>query len=249
MKIYIITIKSMINKVSYVVANWELTISNKGEKPHKNPNKLDWNQNSRRCFINGCSNKVYKTKMSGLCKDHEYHQFDLLLSLLDPSGVNHSIPAHHDMINCLMDWSSTRNFPLSPFFEKLSFAILGNVPDISSLSGEVTYEKYKVKELNEIFESSKKVVEQFFPESNNSSFQPLSTKKGDIPVIVLAHVLMSLIVCEEANRGDRWHCRTIRKDESKTTQLGGAMPIVYFAARSFNWGVEMKNVARNFTPN
>jgi len=238
----------MIDTINYEVAGWSLNVSDGGLRNKKNPNLLDFNRISRECLINGCDSIINVRRGSGLCDDHLYHQHDLLLTLVDPDGAKQSIPSHHDIINCMIDWSSTRNFYLSPFFEKLSFAILGNVPDVTSLSGEVNYNCIHVPSLKDVFESSIEVVEQIFPVDNNSSFQPLSTPKGDIPVIVLAHVFMSLVICEEANRGDRWHCRIIRKVESKTTQLGGAMPIGYFAARTFNWGVEMKNVARNFTP-
>jgi hypothetical protein len=237
----------MINTIEYEVATWKLTISDGGLRHKPNPNKLNWEKRSRECLINGCNNTIRINRTSGLCNDHTEHQHDLLLALSAPDGSNHSIPSHHDIINCLIDWSSTRNFILSPFFEKLSFTTLGNVPDVTSLSGEVNYRTTNVPSLEDIFENIKKVVEQFFPENNNSSYQPLLTDKGNIPVIVLANVFMSLVICEEANRGDRWHCRMIRKNESKTTQLGGAMPIVYFAARTFNWGVEMKKASRNFT--
>lgn len=238
----------MIITINYEVADWSLTIKDGGLRNKPNPNKLNWKKDSRNCWINGCNERIRVNRTSGLCNDHSEHQHDLLLSLSDPSGATKSIPSHHDIINCLIDWAATRNFYLSPFFEKLSFAILGNVPDVTSLSGEVNYGTIQIPTLKDIFDSAKKEVELFFPEKNNSSYQPLTTSKGDIPVIVLAHVFMSLVICEEANRGDRWHCRMIRKDELKTTKLGGAMPIGYFAARSFNWGVEMKNAARNFTP-
>ena len=58
-----------------------------------------------------------------------------------------------------------------------------------------------------------------------------------------------LVLAEEANRGDRWFNRIIRKDETKTSLLGGAMPIGYFASRMFPWGMELGKAAKLLVPN
>ena len=47
--------------------------------------------------------------------------------------------------------------------------------------------------LNSIFNTSISVAEKFFPAANNTSYQPLTTRTGDIPIIVLAHVFIGLI--------------------------------------------------------
>lgn len=237
----------MINTIHHEIAGWRLVISDSGALDKKNPNKIDFNCLSRTCLFDGCSNVINIRRTSGLCDVHELHQHDLLLTLTNPLGVDHSVPSHHDIIECLIEWAGTRNFNLSSFFEKISFSILGNIPDVTSLAGDITYDGIPAPNLESVFSNSLKVPEAFFPITNNSSFQPLNTKVGEIPIVTLAHVFIGLIICEEANRGDRWHCRTVRKDEKKTTQLGGAMPIAYFAARSFNWGIEMGKSARLLT--
>ncbi len=182
-----------------------------------------------------------------MCDSHQFHNHDLLLSLEDPGGVSQNVPAHHDIIDSMIEWAKTRNYNLSAFFEKISFSILGNIPDVTSLANEVSYVNFNVPNLVDVFKISIEVAEEFFPIANNSSFQPLTTRSGNIPIIVLAHIFIGLIVCEEANRGDRWHCRIIRGDENKTSQLGGVMPITYYSTRSFNWGIEMGQSARLLT--
>ena len=234
----------MIPTLNHIIARWTITISDSGNLNKVNPNKIDFKGESRECLFNGCHNVIRRNRTSGLCDTHSTHQHDLLLSLAGSDGNAKDVPSHQDIIECLIQWASSRNYNLSPFFEKISFSILGNIPDVTSLAHEISYPGIPIPTLDEVFQTSIRVAEEFFPVDNNSSYQPLTTKSGNIPMIVLAHIFIGLIVCEEANRGDRWHCRIVRGDESKTTRLGGAMSISYYAARSFNWGIEMGNAAR-----
>lgn len=232
----------MITSIIHGVANWEITISDQGVLSKENPNKLDHNSTSRTCLFNGCSTIINIRRTSGLCDVHKIHQHDLLLSLKDSDGNTQKVPAHKDIIDCLIEWAKPRNYNLTAFFEKISFSIIGNIPDVTSLANEVTYgSTITVPSLQRAFDTSIAIAEEFFPNNNNSSYQPLTTKSGDIPIIVLAHIFIGLIVCEEANRGDRWHCRVVRGSEQKTSKLGGIMPIAYYAAKSFNWGIELGN--------
>lgn len=237
----------MIANINHNIANWKIIISDNGALNKTNPNKIDYQGISRLCLFKGCDDPINIRRTSGLCDKHQYHQHDLLLSLIDPNGIAQNVPAHQDIIECLINWAKPRNYNLSAFFEKISFSILGNIPDVTSLANEVSYDNVDIPNLGDIFNISISVAEKFFPIDNNSSYQPLSTRSGDIPIVVLAHIFIGLIVCEEANRGDRWHCRIIRNDETKTSQLGGVMPIAYYATRSFNWGIEMGKSARLLT--
>lgn len=239
----------MINPVTRPIDGWNLTISDNGlgGRNHINRNKLNYLANDRTCKIIGCTNQFRINRSSGLCDNHQVHEHDLFLEVQNPGGTSINAPAHKDIIDALIEWSSSRNYNLLPLFSSISFNTLGNVPDVSTLSGEVVHAGVIVPRLKDVFDALLLVVDNFLPTSNNSSHQPLKTARGDIPAIVLAHIFIGLLVCEEANRGDRWFSRMVRKDESKTTQLGAAMPIAYFAAKSFPWGVEMNNSARNLT--
>lgn len=239
----------MINPINKTIANWTITINDNRTtgRNHENKNKLNYLANNRNCRIVNCPNQIRINRTSGLCDSHKEHEHDLYLQLHNPNGTLIDAPVHKDIIDALIKWSSTRNFGLLPFFSNLSFNTLGNVPDVSTLAGKVSHLGVVLPTLNNLYDSLIQVINNFFPETNNSSYQPLITSKGEIPAIVLAYTFAGLLICEEANRGDRWFCRVVRKDESKTTQLGAAMPIAYFATRIFPWGVEMNKSSRNLT--
>ena len=106
----------MISTISHGVANWEVTISDQGILSKANPNKLDFDSISRTCLFDSCSTIINIRRTSGLCDTHQIHQHDLLLSLVDPNGNPQSVPAHQDIIDCLIEWSKSRNYNLSAFF-------------------------------------------------------------------------------------------------------------------------------------
>ncbi|MBD1263230.1 hypothetical protein HZY62_21775 [Maribacter polysiphoniae] len=116
------------------------------------------------------------------------------------------------------------------------------------MAGDIIHAGVPIPAIGDIYDSLIAVTDMYFPRHNNSSFQPLVTTNGKIPAIVLAHTFVGLLICEEANRGDRWFSRIVRMDESKSKALGAAMPIAYFATKNFPWGVEMsKQASRNLT--
>ncbi len=213
-----------------------------------NPLKLNTDHKSRTCNFKGCTNSIRFNRHSGLCDIHQTHQHDLLLEVEHSGHLLTSIPAHTEIIDQLMSWASTRNYNLTPLFSALSFNILGNIPDVSTLSGDIVHSGFKPPLLKDLLDKSISIIDVFLPETNNSSYQPLRTSKGDIPARVLAIVFTGLLVCEEANRGDRWFWRRIKNKEENTQMLGGAMALAYFAAKSFSWGVELGKAASKLTP-
>lgn len=240
----------MINPLIRTIDNWTINIIDNGTagRNQTNPNKLNYLTNDRTCKIIGCSGVINIRRTSGLCDNHTMHQHDLLLNLANPAGSSVNVPMHKEIIDALILWSSTRNFGLLPFFSSLSFNTLGNVPDVTTLAGGVSHPGIIIPTIDYIYDSLIIVADNFFPRTNNSSYQPLETTNGKIPAIVLAHTFIGLLICEEANRGDRWFSRVVRGDESTSKALGAAMPIAYFATKIFPWGVEMsKYAARNLT--
>jgi hypothetical protein len=234
-------------KSKYIITDpyseWEISFSLAGVRPHVNPSKYNWDRRSSRCLIKDCKAVISKNRLSGLCDEHKNHVADLLLEVAQRGKVHiKKPPSHSEIIEQLIEWSNTRNYQLTPFFEELAFNVLGNVPEVTTLAIKSPLTTH-VTTIESIVQSTiMKVVDKFFPTTNSSSYQILKTRVGDFPVRILAFIFSGLVLCEEANRGDRWFCRIILKEESKTSQLGGAMPLVYFAARQFNWGVEMKSV-------
>ncbi|MCP9750452.1 hypothetical protein EGI32_05660 [Ferruginibacter sp. HRS2-29] len=178
---------------------------------------------------------------------------DLHLSLSNSvGGGTTDVPMHQDIVDSLISWAKPRNFDLNPLFELMSFNALGNIPDVSTLAGDNLHVGYTPPMLQDLLDEMIKVVDNFLPSTNNSSYQILTVGTGvnkrELSARILALTFAGLVLCEEANRGDRWFSRTILKDETKTTMLGGAMPIAYFAARTFNWGVEFGKASRNLVP-
>ncbi|MCA4808032.1 hypothetical protein [Myroides odoratimimus] len=230
--------------------NWSIEIEDIGTtgRNKKNPNKLNYNKTYRTCQYLNCSNTIIRSRLSGLCNEHENHQHDLFLTLFDEKGGKVKSPRHDVIINNLIDWAKSRNFDLLPFFSDCSFTILGNIPDVSTLSKEVVHNNFIPKTLDEYLKICIEIVNRHFPETNNSSFQMLEIKNIKYPARVLAITLVGLLLVEESNRGDRWFWREIVKDEAKTDFLGAAMPIAYFAAMNFPWGMEIGKAAPKFIP-
>jgi hypothetical protein len=233
-----------------IKSGWSFKITDQGTigKNKFNPTKLNMDGLHRICQHANCRNVIRASRNSGLCDNHQTHSHDLLFGLIDPANNQVSIPKHIEIINHLVNWAKSRNYNLTPLFSALSFSLLGNIPDVSTLAGETTHAGFTPPVVQDLFNEAISIVDDFFPDNNNSSYQPLITSKGQIPARVLAVTFAGLILCEEANRGDRWFWRQIRKDEQKTTYLGGAMPIAYYAAVSFPWGLEIGKAADKLTP-
>lgn len=232
------------------ISNWRINLTDQGRtgRNHENHNKLNLDKTKRICQHKGCTNKIHVTRTSGLCDIHSNHAHDILLELEAPGSIHVTIPAHTDIIDQLINWAQTRNYNLSPLFSAFSFNLLGNIPDVSTLAKEIKHPGFSVPTLQSLLDKTVSIVNDFFPVNNNSSYQPLITKKGEIPARVLALTFGCLVLCEETNRGDRWFWREIGKAEYRTQFLGGAMPIAYYAAMSFSWGVELGRASINLTP-
>lgn len=238
------------NIADYILTDsgWELKIvaqRNSG-RLQLNKCKYDYKKQSRVCMIEGCTNSINITRTSGLCDEHSSHMTDLFLTIKAPgSDESEKPPAHFEIIDQLIAWAKPRNYFLNNFFSDMSYYIQGNIPDVTTLDGDVIHDGFIVPSLKDLFNPLIQVVDNHFPSSNNSSYQLLQTRKYKIPARFLALTFAGLLLCEEANRGNRWFCRIIMQDESKTTEKGAGMPLMYYAAKSFEWKVDMYNTLRN----
>lgn len=233
-------------------SQWQIIIKDLVYPParfHDNKNKLNYQQVSTSCSFSGCANTFLRTRTSGLCDTHQKHQHSLFLELQNPQHNIINAPTHTDIVDKLIDWAGTRNFNLTPLFQDISFNILGNIPDVSTLSLDTPIQGFTPPTLQNVVNEITLLINKHLPDFNNSSYQPLLTNKGLIPARILALTFAGLVLVEEANRGDRWFNRIIRKDESKTSLLGGAMPIGYFAAKMFPWGIELGKASKLLVPN
>lgn len=232
-----------------IKTNWSIQIQDLllAGRNKFNPLKLNLERNDRNCKYQGCNNTFFRSRQSGLCDNHLNHQHDLFLDVF-LNGAHVSSPTHAEIIDHLIKWAKSRNFELVDFFKDCSFSILGNIPDVSTLSAEILHASFTPKSLDDYLDICIRCVDRHFPIDNNSSYQLLTIKNNQFPARILAVILVGLLLCEEANRGDRWFWREIVKQEEKTQFLGGAMPIAYFASMSFPWGMEIGKAAPKFIP-
>ncbi len=233
-------------------SQWQIIIRDlvaPGTRFHLNNNKLNYDKSSNACRFSACTTAIRRNRTSGLCDTHQIHQHSLFLELQNPQHNIVNAPLHLEIVDKLIEWAGTRNFDLTPLFQDISFNILGNIPDVSTLSSDTTHHGFTPPTLQSLVDEVILIVNKHLPDFNNSSYQPLLTKQGLIPARILALTFAGLVLCEEANRGDRWFSRIIRKEEFQTELLGGAMPIGYFAARMFPWGIEIGKAAFRFVPN
>jgi len=232
-------------------STWRITITDRtvaGTRFHLNKNKLNFTRTLLVCSFDGCPSVIRRNRTSGLCNIHETHQHSLFLELHSPQHGMVNAPLHIEIVDKLIDWAKPRNYDLTNLFSDISFNILGNIPDVTTLAQETVHVGFVVPTLQSLVDEVKLIVDKHLPDFNNSSYQPLQTRQGPIPARILALTFAGLILCEEANRGDRWFNRIVRKEEAKTELLGGAMPIGYFAARMFPWGIEIGKAAGRFVP-
>lgn len=240
----------MIEDLELNVAGWTIIIFDNGVdgRNKENHNKYNWEKTSRECVYNGCQN-THRKRMSGLCDEHKKHQHDIFLQLINSTGDIVTAPKHGNIIDDLLSWSKPRNYALDDFFAEISFHVQGNIPDVSTLANAIEYPNgtpdIELETLQDIYDFLLPVIEKYFPENNSSSYQKLSGT--GLPVLVLVNIFVGLLICEESNRGDRWCCRNHLKDESRTTQLGAAMSLSYYAVRTFPWGVEIKSIYSLFS--
>lgn len=216
---------------------------------HENWNILNENRTSKICLFKGCSTILHSSNKRGLCQIHKIHQHTLVTELIS-NNVNF-LPVHLDIVDYLIEWSSRskRAINLQYIFIDIANNILGNIPDVTTLAGETTHNGISIPTLKSLINNISLLVDKHLPDSDSASYELVSTDKGQIPAKTLLLTFSCLMLCEEANRGDRWFNKVVRKNESLTQMLGGAMPIGYYAAKSFPWGIIMsKSSVRKFVP-
>lgn len=239
----------MINDVEVEILDWKIRIKGNGTRNQANRNKYNFEKLDGSCRIAGCSNTFRRNRTSGLCDSHSDHTHDLILTLFNPDDVLISVPTHQAIIDLIIKWTETRNYDLKPFFAQVSFTILGGIADVTSLGGDIQHgADVQIDTIDDVFNRLIEVTERHFPAEHTSSHQTLENRGTEFPAIVLIYTILGLLICEESNRGDRWFSRVVMKDEGKTSMLGAAMPIAYFASRSFPWGVELGKAAGKMIP-
>ena len=204
-----------------------------------NPNKYNWNQNSRQCHIAGCDNTFNRTRKSGLCNTHVLHTADLLLEVRKTGTDFGNPPAHFDILDKLLEWATTRHIHLETYVNRIAIKILGNIPDITILDGQHKNHLPTPLSIQDLVNTCvMPEIEALFSQSEQSwSSQTYTIRGTAYPVRILFIIFAGLMLCEESNRGDRWLYKHVLNMEDKVSQLGGAMPLTYLASRRYDWPI------------
>src|SRR5690554_4279154 len=85
-----ITMTIITSTITDLKSNWKIEITDRTAPEtrfHKNPNKINYLQNSKQCNFVGCTNTFRVNRTSGLCNIHEMHKHSLFLELYDYNGT------------------------------------------------------------------------------------------------------------------------------------------------------------------
>lgn len=234
---------SLIQPYSKTLGNWILELEDLGTagRNHLNPNRYNNDKSDYKCRVNGCSEDSHWLSLKGLCKDHKSHQHDLVLSLKQNSTTTDYKPTHVQIINSIFNWSSITGISVLELFESFSQSIIGEVQDVSIISGNVVIDSVTPQDLHELLNQRFDEIDEFLMERDIDESVEAECFGESIPITILFYTICALIVCEETNRGDRWFARYVLEDESLVRLLGGMMPLTYVASICFNWGFSVNN--------
>ena len=138
---------------------WEITIRDLQVTGRNqfNPNKLNLNRFNT-CRFAGCANSINIRRESGLCDIHLKHEHDLFLEIKNPVHKKVSAPKHTEIVDRLIEWAQTRNYDLIPFFSAMSFNVLGNIPDVSTLACDTIHIGFTPPLLQDLFDKIINIV-------------------------------------------------------------------------------------------
>lgn len=241
------------NKVVLSEMGFTVEFSNQGNKLMFNPNPQNLEKRRVPCFICGrmtntiyglCTKHNQKNKKKGYkdCRKEIKHIADWFARLIPPgyrrNQVLVEIMPHPQITEILIKWmkkNKKREKIMDNFVKDVLESIVGNVPDATylqkSLRGEIT----DITTPDNLVEMTKQLVNKHFPKKDYSKVRlDGGTFKGkslaNIPIRIVATLLILAWACEESNRGDAWFCK-INKRESK---YGNAyMPSVYYFLRRY----------------
>lgn len=236
------------DKVVLEEGDFTVELSNHGRKFMFNPNPQNLEKNIIKCKYPECKENT-KT-IYGLCTIHNNakgrkeikHTADWF-GWVVPKGYrredcrNDIIP-HHQITEILIKWMDNdeeKKRIMDGFVDDVLKSTVGNIPDATTLQKNLKGQIKNVMTPDELVEFVKRLVNKHFPKAKYENTKlPGRSFKGkslaDIPIRIIATLLILAWACEESNRGDAWFCK-INKRESK---YGNAyMPSVYYFLRRY----------------
>ena len=236
---------------------FRVVISNSGTKLHANPNPVNYAGLQVRCEQQGC-NKVgkYLYRVCGARKHKFLHTTDWVGLLRPDDGVlgqpvkipvrrgapiiNVFAPAHSATSEYLVLWmgqDSSRQVVMDKFIDGTLDAIVGKIPDATTLQSN--FEANSGIQPDDVIQVLSNVIDRTLPESqfSNSIIENVRLRVGkdvfdaDMPLRVVATLLITGFACEESNRGDLWYRikHNFKPDEPR--MASAYMPVVYYLLR------------------
>lgn len=169
------------------------------------------------------------------------HSRDWLGRLITPGGNREDsltdAPRHSDITEALIGWMDKddgRMKRMDGFIKDTLEHIVGKVPDATTLQKNIDGKMSGVLTPDELVKMTIKIVDNHFPKSEFSktliNFGIYKEKEiKDIPIRVVAAMLVLAYACEEANRGDFWFSK--RNPSYKHRRGSAYMPSVYYLLR------------------
>ncbi len=231
-----------------------LEFSNRGAKQHENPTPVNFKSEKIRCRVAGCPRMT--SSILGVCTEHQAkkkmwpkHTADWIGRLIPPGFTREQCltdaPAHFTIMEILVQWmgkDQNRRARMDSFVSDLldgpvEVRIAESIPDSTSLQGYLELEATGQDSPQAIVEKIRNVVDLHFPASEfegtlleGPNYRNRALKQ--IPIRVVAAMLVAAYAAEEANRGDAWY---VKKHQVKTEpkRASAYMPSVYYFLRRY----------------
>lgn len=238
---------AVVSEAGYVVE-----FSNKGRKNHFNPNPVKLDARPVACLYPKCGRLARRA--DGLCTLHcpkkgekrpkvqRVHWADWIGRVIPPGKTREECltwaPAHDKLIEIMITWmkedKASRFEIVDAFVFDLMKRLAGNVPDSTTLQRDIENHGIRTMELAELM---KRVVDANFPESrflsvttDGGNYQ--KTQLRNMPIRVVAALLVTGVASEEANRGDLWAYTQMGKPNS-SKRASVFMPMAYYFLRAY----------------
>ena len=230
-------------------------LSNKGDLKKENPNPLNYKGETIKCKFPGCT-KTLHNKFGTCSVEHRKHPVDWIGRIFkkEEAGENHKYkpPYHYVITESLIKWADNRNERielLDKFMNDVWEKISSMIPDATTLQdiyeGRVPEsEDYQgpgkiVQLVNLIVDThfpkdewgTEKIDLTVFKKPENPNGPNIKVTLEDVPIRIIATLLVVAYACEEANRCDAWFYKVNDLGIENSKRASVYMPAVYYLLR------------------
>jgi hypothetical protein len=237
--------KEVINENGYTIE-----LSNQGNKPKFNPNQRNLEKKEVFCMV--CHKKT--RNMFTLCAEHNkekkkfhIHDADWFARLIPPGykrdDVLVDVLPHSQITEILIRWmkkDADRERIMDGFVKDVLTSIVGNIPDATMLQKNIYEKMNNMMGPDDLIGLVQGLIDKHFPKDDYGSIlldggRFKGKSLANIPIRVVAGLLILAWACEECNRGDAFFCKT----NNRESKYGNAyMPSVYYFLRRYTNATE-----------